>query len=98
MIRLCVFNFPLLFIYGLPRRLYRTEHPNVKAFISHCGLSGMYEAIYTATPVISCPLMFDQLSNAAILEHLGVAVHLDIESITKESLLGVINAIFNDTR
>ncbi|XP_065223737.1 UDP-glucosyltransferase 2-like [Planococcus citri] len=74
------------------------EHVNVRAFISHCGLSGMYEAIYTATPIISCPLMFDQPSNAAILEHLGVAVHLDIESVTKDSLLSVINSIFNDTR
>ncbi|XP_065223734.1 UDP-glucosyltransferase 2-like [Planococcus citri] len=74
------------------------EHPNVRAFISHCGLSGMYEAIYTATPIISSPLMFDQLSNAAILEHLGVAVPLDIKSITKESLLDAINSVFNDTR
>ncbi|XP_065223736.1 UDP-glucosyltransferase 2-like isoform X2 [Planococcus citri] len=74
------------------------EHPNVRAFISHCGLSGMYEAVYTATPVISCPLMFDQLANAAILEHVGVAVHLDIDSLTEESLLSAINSVFNDTR
>ncbi|XP_065223884.1 UDP-glucosyltransferase 2-like [Planococcus citri] len=74
------------------------EHPNVRAFISHCGLSGMYEAIYTATPIISCPLMFDQPANAVILENLGVAVHLDIKSITKESLLSAITLMFNDSK
>lgn len=58
----------------------------------------MYEAIHTSTPVISCSLFGDQPGNAALLEHLEVAVHLDIHSITKESIINAINTLLNDTK
>ncbi|XP_065216817.1 UDP-glucosyltransferase 2-like [Planococcus citri] len=74
------------------------EHENVIAFISHCGLGGMNEAVYTATPVVACPLFCDQVDNAELLENLDVAVHLDIYDITKENVLNALNAIINDTR
>ncbi|XP_065216827.1 UDP-glucosyltransferase 2-like [Planococcus citri] len=74
------------------------EHKNVIAFISHCGLGGMNEAVYTATPVVACPLFCDQVDNAELLENLDVAVHLDIYDITKENVLNALNAIINDTR
>ena len=67
-------------------------------FISHCGLGGMNEAVYTATPVIACPLFCDQIENAELLEDLEVAVHLDIYDITKKNILDALNAIINDTR
>lgn len=74
------------------------EHKNVIAFISHCGQGGTFEAIYTATPVIACPLYTDQPSNAALLEHLNVAVHLDIRSINKENVLNAVNTLINNTK
>ncbi|XP_065219732.1 UDP-glucosyltransferase 2-like [Planococcus citri] len=74
------------------------EHENVIAFISHCGLGSMNEAVYTATPVVACPLFFDQPDNAELLENLGVAVHLDIYDITKENVLYALNAVINDTK
>lgn len=74
------------------------EHENVKAIISHCGQGGVYEAIYSATPIISVPLFGDQSNTASILENLGVSIRLDIRSITKKNLLKALNAIVNDTR
>lgn len=73
-------------------------HENVKAFITHCGQGGVYEAIYTATPIIAVPLMFDQPTNAAMLRHLGVSVDLDMELVSKETALMALNAVINDTR
>lgn len=60
-------------------------------------MSGTYEAIHSGTPVITTPLLFDQLSNAAILEELGVGVHLDIWTVTADEVLDVLNTIINDT-
>ncbi|XP_065216825.1 UDP-glucosyltransferase 2-like isoform X2 [Planococcus citri] len=74
------------------------EHEKVIAFISHCGLGSTNEAVYTATPVVACPLFSDQIDNAESLENLGAAVHLDIYDITKENVLNALNAIINDTR
>lgn len=74
------------------------DHKNVKAFISHCGIGGTYEAIYTGTPIIGVPLLWDQPSNAAILAKLGVAVHLNIDTLTTEGLLDALNTVINDTR
>lgn len=74
------------------------DHKNVRAFISHCGLSGTYEAIETGTPVIATPLFIDQPANAALLEQLGVAVRVDLKTITSEKVLNALNTIINDTR
>lgn len=74
------------------------EHNNVKVFISHCGISGMYEAIYTGTPIVTIPLFADQQSNAAILKNLGVGISLDIHTVTTEKVLDALNTIINDSR
>lgn len=58
----------------------------------------MFEAISTVTPVVACPLTFDQHANGEILENLGVAIKLDIDFITEEKVLSAINAIVNDTK
>lgn len=42
--------------------------------------------------------MFDQPTNAGILESLGVAVQLNIDSLSEEVVLEAINSIVNDTR
>lgn len=77
---------------------FLSEHKNVIAFMSHCGQGGTYEAIYTATPVIACPLFANQPGNAALLEQLEVAVHFDIRSLTTDSLLQAFKVIVNDKK
>ncbi|XP_065216818.1 UDP-glucosyltransferase 2-like [Planococcus citri] len=74
------------------------EHNNVIAFISHCGQGGVNEAIYTATPILAIPFMFDQRVNAIYLERHGVAVQLELEQITKSTFLEALNNIVNDTK
>ncbi|XKL68154.1 hypothetical protein PGB90_003645 [Kerria lacca] len=73
-------------------------HRNVKTFISHCGISGTYEAVYEGVPMVLTPLFGDQISNGGVLHKLGVGVYLNIDSITKESVLNSLHAIINDTR
>ncbi|VVC34037.1 Baculovirus FP protein,UDP-glucuronosyl/UDP-glucosyltransferase [Cinara cedri] len=38
-------------------------HPNVKLFISHGGISGVYEAVDAGVPVVGFPLCVDQYRN-----------------------------------
>ena len=66
--------------------------------MSHCGQSGVYEAIMTGTPIVAIPLCSDQPRNAAELRNRGVSVHLDYDTATKESVLAALDSIVNDTR
>lgn len=66
--------------------------------MSHCGQSGVYEAIATGTPVVTIPLFGDQRSNAALLRHRGVGVNLELKTVTKESVLIALKTIINDKR
>ena len=66
--------------------------------MSHCGQSGVYEAVMTGTPVVTIPLFADQRPNAAILHHRGVGVDLNFRTATKETVLAALNAVVNDTR
>ena len=40
-------------------------HPSVKAFVMQAGINSLYEAAYHGKPVISVPLVTDQVDNAA---------------------------------
>lgn len=68
------------------------------AFINHCGISSLLEAIHTATPVIAIPLFTDQPSNAKLLEDLGVAVRLPAYALTQELIANAVRTVINDKR
>lgn len=40
-------------------------HPGVKAFVTQSGINSLYEAAYHAVPMVSVPLIGDQINNAA---------------------------------
>jgi len=57
----------------------------------------VYEAMITGTPVVAIPLFGDQGSNAAFLRRRKVSVTLELDTVTKESILASLNTIINDT-
>uniref|UniRef100_A0A915DUQ9 UDP-glucuronosyltransferase n=1 Tax=Ditylenchus dipsaci TaxID=166011 RepID=A0A915DUQ9_9BILA len=63
------------------------EHPNVKAFMTHCGLNSVNEAALAAVPMIGMPLMGDQIHNAAIMVNKGIGVFVPIESTNNPQVL-----------
>lgn len=74
-------------------------HENVRAFISHGGLHGTYEAIHNGVPVVGIPFLYDQVSNIRTLENRGGAIYVDRRlDLTSDRLVGVINEIVNNTR
>ncbi|KAA0184511.1 hypothetical protein HAZT_HAZT005993, partial [Hyalella azteca] len=80
-------------ILGLQREIYVfyfTAHPNVKVFISHCGLLGAQEALHFGTPIIGLPLFGDQPKNAVELESAGVARKLSWLELNEQLLIDTI--------
>jgi len=63
----------------------------VKLFISHGGMSGIYEAIDSGVPILGIPLFFDQPHNIANIVHWGAGMMLDHTTLTKDILLRTIN-------
>ncbi|XP_027847828.2 UDP-glucosyltransferase 2 isoform X1 [Aphis gossypii] len=72
------------------------KHPNVKLFIGHGGISGVYEAVDAGVPILGFPLFYDQPRNMANLVDAGMALSLDLFSVTKNTLLKAINEIINN--
>ena len=73
-------------------------HPNIKLFISHCGLGGVVEAKYHAVPIVGLPLFGDQPGNAAKIQDEGWAVILDIVTIKETILKDAIKEVLNNPK
>lgn len=72
------------------------EHKKVKLFISHGGMSGIYEAIDSGVPVLGIPLFYDQSHNIANMVHWGAGVMLDHKTLTKDILVNAITEMINN--
>ncbi|XP_065208667.1 UDP-glycosyltransferase UGT5-like [Planococcus citri] len=73
-------------------------HPKVILFISHCGIFSTYEAIYFGVPILAFPVIYDQFTNAAILENLQVAVTLDWRTFEQEYLQSSIEDVIENKK
>ncbi|KAM7158611.1 UDP-glucuronosyltransferase 2B31-like [Molossus nigricans] len=71
-------------------------HPKTKAFITHGGTNGIYEAIYHGIPMVGIPLFADQPDNIARMQIKGAAVRLDLNTISSTGLLNALKTIIND--
>lgn len=73
-------------------------HPKTRAFITHGGTNGIYEAIYHGVPMVGIPLFGDQPDNLAHMKAKGVAVVMDsIKTMQPQELVDGLNAVINDT-
>ncbi|KAF7205625.1 UDP-glucuronosyltransferase 2C1-like [Nothobranchius furzeri] len=71
-------------------------HPKARAFITHGGTNGIYEAIYHGVPMVGIPLFADQPDNLVHVKAKGAAVILNINFMTTEDLRDAINTVIND--
>jgi UDP:flavonoid glycosyltransferase YjiC (YdhE family) len=68
-------------------------HPNVKLFITHCGLMSLEESIDREVPMLAIPFLFDQYRNSFKVRDEEIGVHLEYETLTEESLFnGIMEA------
>ncbi|XP_034948011.1 uncharacterized protein [Chelonus insularis] len=72
------------------------QHKNIRAFITHGGLMGTQEAIYTAVPMIGMPLFADQFLNIDVYVQKKIAVRLDYEGLTEEKFDAALHEILTN--
>ncbi|XP_047365691.1 UDP-glucosyltransferase 2-like isoform X2 [Vespa velutina] len=92
---------------GLPKNVHISpwipqlkvlQHRNVKAFITHGGLMGTQEAISCGVPMIGIPLFADQFINIDNYVEKKIAIKLDYENLSQDSMDAALNAIlYNST-
>lgn len=68
----------------------------VQLFITHSGNNGQFEAVYHGVPMISFPLLGDQVYNARRLPHRGYGLAMNIEDFTSDELIENIRKILSD--
>ena len=61
-------------------------------------MNGVWEAVYHGVPIVAIPLFGDQYDNAQRLVSRGMAVKLDISTLTSNELEQAIRIVIRDTR
>ncbi|CAK5119800.1 unnamed protein product [Meloidogyne enterolobii] len=56
-------------------------HPNLKAFITHCGQNSLTESVYAGVPIIGIPLFGDQFYNADVAVTHGIGLQIDVNEL-----------------
>jgi MGT family glycosyltransferase len=72
------------------------SHPNVKVFVSHCGINSVYESIHAGTPIVGIPMFADQRDMAVRVADAGIGVWLDKRRFTAAALHGAIRRVLDD--
>lgn len=71
-------------------------HPNLKAFVTHCGGLSSHEATWRGVPMVGVPLFFDQHRNLRQSMDAGIAVKLDFLTMTSKDLIEAIKKVIED--
>lgn len=69
------------------------NHEKVKGFITHGGISSMYEGIFFKVPMIVFPIYLDQFKNSEIIQQKEIGIKLDSTNFTEIDLYNSINDI-----
>ncbi|XP_013405055.1 UDP-glucuronosyltransferase 2B20 [Lingula anatina] len=72
-------------------------HPNIKLFITHCGVSSTWETLYHAVPVVAIPLLWDQHQHARKLkERARMGEIISFGTLNEEELESTILKVLSD--
>ncbi|XP_028433513.1 UDP-glucuronosyltransferase 2A2 isoform X2 [Perca flavescens] len=71
-------------------------HPKTRAFITHGGTNGIYEAIYHGVPMVGIPMFADQPDNMVHIKAKGAGLIVDLNFMKTEDLRDAINAVISD--
>jgi glucuronosyltransferase len=73
-------------------------HPNIKLFITQCGLQSFQEAVYHGVPLLGVPFFGDQKYNAKKIATEEIGLQLSFHELTKDTLLTTIKEMLNNSK
>ncbi|XP_060078186.1 UDP-glucuronosyltransferase 2C1-like [Ylistrum balloti] len=73
-------------------------HPNTKAFVTHCGSSGLYEGLYNAVPMIGLPFMIDGFYNCRKMAFKGFGISHDFCTFTDDELSSALQEVLQNPK
>ena len=62
------------------------------------GHSSLYESAYYGVPVVAVPLFSDQFQNAQKVEHFGLGIAVNHETVDAQELFETIERVINEPR
>lgn len=71
-------------------------HPNVKLFITHCGMLSTQESIYTGTPMLGLPIFGDQPKNAQTMLAMGYGRFITWDQLSADLLVAEITELVSN--
>nr|UEN71111.1 UDP-glucosyltransferase 334AA3 [Meteorus pulchricornis] len=72
------------------------KHKNILAFFTHGGLMSTQEAIHCGVPMIGVPLFGDQFLNIERYVHRKLAIRVDFDNLSQETLDAAFHEILNN--
>jgi UDP:flavonoid glycosyltransferase YjiC (YdhE family) len=79
-----------------PPLLAVLKHPNVRSFVSHCGINSAQESLAAGTPIVGMPMLADQFDMAMRLQDAGVGLALDKLTFSAADLRSAIERVLSD--
>lgn len=70
----------------------------MKAFVSHCGMNGVFEAIYHGVPVVGFPFYGDQFDIMTRVQAKGMGILMDWSRMKEEDLYQAVVTVISDPR
>lgn len=80
----------------LPSTQAVLRHPNVRVFVSHCGINSVHESIACGTPIVGIPMFADQRDMAVRVADAGVGLYFEKSKFTAAQLRDAIVQVVND--
>jgi UDP:flavonoid glycosyltransferase YjiC (YdhE family) len=71
-------------------------HPNVRVFVSHCGINSVHESLFAGTPIVGIPMLADQRDMGARVQDAGAGVWLNKTRFTADELRQAIARVMHD--
>ncbi|XP_041093167.1 UDP-glucuronosyltransferase 1-2-like [Polyodon spathula] len=71
-------------------------HPKTRAFVTHGGTNGVYEAIYHGVPIVGLPLLFDQFDNLLRVQVRGAAKVLEVTTLGSKDFLQALKEVLEE--
>jgi UDP:flavonoid glycosyltransferase YjiC (YdhE family) len=73
------------------------RHPNTRAFVSHCGVNSVHEAVICGVPIVGIPLFADQQDMAFRALDAGVALVLAKHALKPDAVRAAVRRVAEES-